>query len=130
MSCRRMSRRTRILVAMFVFLVGAPTAWAHHGTALFDTTHIVTMEGTVTGFEWINPHPHIYVDVKDDHGKVAKWLLECGSPLMLTRFGWTKTTVKAGDRVKIFGFRAKDGSAYLHLERIELPGGKALPGFP
>jgi len=58
------------------------------------------------GFEWINPHPHIYVEVKDDHGKVAKWLLECGSPLMLTRFGWTKTTVKAGDQVKIFGFRA------------------------
>jgi hypothetical protein len=49
---------------------------------------------------------------------------------MLTRFGWTKTTVKAGDQVKFFGFRAKDGSAYLHLERIELPGGKALPGFP
>ena len=130
MSRRTMSRRTRILVAMLVFLAAAPRTWAHHGTALFDTTHIVTMEGTVTGFEWINPHPHIYVDVKDDHGKVVKWLLECGSPLMLTRFGWTKTTVKAGNQVKIFGFRAKDGSAYLHLERIELPGGKALPGFP
>jgi hypothetical protein len=130
MSRRTMSRRTRILVAMLVFFAGAPCAWAHHGTALFDTTHIVSMQGTVTGFEWINPHPHIYVDVKDDHGKVAKWLLECGSPLMLTRFGWTKTTVKAGDQVKIFGFRAKDGSAYLHLERIELPGGKALVGFP
>ena len=130
MSRRTMSRSTRILVAMLVFLAGAPCTWAHHGTALFDTTHIITLQGTVTGFEWINPHPHIYVDVKDDHGKVAKWLLECGSPLMLTRFGWTKTTIEVGDQVKIFGFRAKDGSAYLHLERIELPGGKALPGFP
>jgi len=88
------------------------------------------MQGSVTGFEWINPHPHIHVDIKDDRGKPTKWLLECGSPLMLTRFGWTKTTVKAGDQVKIFGFRAKDGSPYMHLERIELPDGKALPGFP
>jgi hypothetical protein len=116
------------LLASVLFAV--PNLYAHHGTAAFDTTHIVTLQGTVTGFEWINPHPHIYVDVNDDHGKNTKWLLECGSPLMLTRFGWTKTTIKPGDRVKIFGFRAKDSSPYMHLERIELPDGKALPGFP
>ena len=111
-------------------LAAAPSLSAHHGPAAFDTTHIVTMQGTVTGFEWINPHPYIHADVVDEHGKVANWRLECGSPLMLTRFGWSKTTVKAGDRIKIFGFRAKDGSAYMHLERLELPSGKALPGFP
>jgi len=88
------------------------------------------MEGTARGFEWINPHPHIYVDVTDDKGKATRWLLECGSPLMLTRFGWTKKSVKKGDRVKIYGFSAKDGSPYMHLERIELPSGKALIGFP
>ncbi len=123
-----MSGKVSIAVAAVVLL--APGLWAHHGTARFDTSHIVTMQGMVTRFEWINPHPHIYADVQDDHGKVANWLLECGSPLMLVRVGWTKTTVKAGDRVKIFGFRAKDGSAYMHLERIELPNGKALLGFP
>jgi len=122
--------RFPIQLTVFLTLAATPNLFAHHGTALFDTTHIVTMQGTVTGFEWINPHPHIHVDVKDDRGKPTKWLLECGSPLMLTRFGWTKTTVKAGDQVKIFGFRAKDGSPYMHLERIELPDGKALPGFP
>ena len=129
MSRRTTSRGTRILVAA-ILLAGAPCLWAHHGLALFDATHIVTMQGTVTGFEWINPHPHIYLDVTDDHGKVVKWLLECGSPLMLTRFGWTKTSVKPGDQVKVFGFRAKDGSPYMHMERIELPNGKALTGFP
>jgi hypothetical protein len=123
-------RRRAIALVAALLLVGAPSLRAHHGLALFDATHIVTMQGTVTGFEWINPHPHIYVNVTDDHGKVVKWLLECGSPLMLTRFGWTKTSVKPGDQVKIFGFRAKDGSPYMHLERIELPNGKALTGFP
>ena len=120
----------RTMVFAIMVLAGASNLWAHHGLALFDATHIVTMKGTVTAFEWINPHPHIYANVTDDHGKVVKWLLECGSPLMLTRFGWTKSSVKAGDRVTIFGFRAKDGSPYMHLERIELPDGKALVGFP
>src|SRR5450432_2511743 len=113
----------RHAIALGIFLSLTPNLHAHHGTAAFDTTHVVTLQGTITGFEWINPHPHIYVDVKDDHAKPIKWLLECGSPLMLTRFGWTKTTIQPGDHVKIFGFRAKDGSPYMHLERIELPNG-------
>lgn len=121
------------IAALFVLaslVSAAPCAFAHHGTARFDMTHIVTMQGTVTGFEWINPHPVIHANVKNEQGKVESWALECGSPLMLSRFGWTRTTVKAGDRVKIFGFRAKDGTPYMHLERIELPNGKALAGFP
>jgi hypothetical protein len=122
--------RKAVALTALVLLACAPYLHAHHGLALFDATRIVTMQGTVTGFEWINPHPHIYVNVADDHGKVVKWLLECGSPLMLTRFGWTKTSVKPGDQVKVFGFRAKDGSPYMHMERIELPNGKALVGFP
>jgi len=125
------ARRSKaILFATSFLLAGAQPAFGHHGTARFDTTHIVTMEGTARGFEWINPHPHIYVDIPDDKGKVVRWLLECGSPLMLTRFGWTKESVRSGDRVKVYGFRAKDGSPYMHLEKIELPSGKALPGFP
>ena len=125
-----MRRIPKIALVALALFACAPFVPAHHGLAPFDATHIVTMQGTVTGFEWINPHPHIYVNVTDDHGKAVKWLLECGSPLMLTRFGWTRTSVKPGDQVKIFGFRAKDGSPYMHLERIELPNGKALTGFP
>ena len=117
-------------VAFCVLFLGVPELLAHHGTARFDTTRVVTRRGTVTGFEWVNPHPQIHVDIQDDKGKMENWLLECGSPLMLTRFGWTKNTVKAGDVVRVYGFRAKDGTPYMHLERIELPTGKALPGFP
>lgn len=115
---------------LVLILALTATAQAHHGLALFDATHIVIMQGTVTAFEWINPHPHIYATVNDDKGQPTKWLLECGSPLMLTRFGWTKSSVKPGDQIKIYGFRAKDGSPYMHLERLEFPNGKSLAAFP
>ena len=104
--------------------------FAHHGLARFDTTHVVSLEGTVTDFEWINPHAYIHADLKDEHGKVANWLLECGSLAMLSRHGWTADTLKRGDQVTVFGFRAKDGSPYMSVGRVQLANGKSLPGSP
>jgi Family of unknown function (DUF6152) len=112
-------------------LLGVPFLQAHHGLAAFDTTHTVRMQGTVTDFQWINPHAYIYADLKDENGKVANWKLELGSLGMLTRFGgWSRNTVKPGDRVTVQGFRAKDGSPYMSLGRIELPNGQSLLGAP
>jgi len=106
-------------------------SWAHHGLAAFDTTRTVHMEGTVTGLEWVNPHAFIYADLKDSNGKVANWKLELGSLGMLTRYGgWTETTVKKGDHVKVQGFVAKDGSPYMSVGRIWLPDGRSLEGKP
>lgn len=108
-----------------------PHLWAHHGLAAFDTTHIVKMPGTVTKFQWINPHAYIFADLKDDGGKVANWKLEMGSLGMLKRFGgWSPDTVKPGDHVTVQGFRAKDGSPYMSLLEIELPDGRAMRGSP
>ncbi len=117
-----------LLIAGLLWLV--PSVAAHHGLAQFDTTHVVSMQGTVTDFQFINPHAVIHADLKDDHGKVENWLLECGSPAMLGRHGWSPESLKRGDQVTVFGFRAKDGSPYMSVGRIELPGGKALPGAP
>jgi hypothetical protein len=112
-------------------LLAAPSLWAHHGLAAFDTTHTVKMEGTVTEFQWINPHAYIYADLTDDKGKVANWKLEMGSLGMLKRFGgWAPDTVKRGDHVTVQGFRAKDGSAYMSLGKIWLPDGRTLLGAP
>jgi hypothetical protein len=112
-------------------LLGVPTLSAHHGLAAFDTTHTVRMQGTVTDFQWINPHAYIYADLKDEKGKVANWKLELGSLGMLTRFGgWTRNTVKSGDQVTVQGFRAKDGSPYMSLGKIVLPNGQTLLGAP
>jgi len=131
------SRSTNVMnhkvaaVLLAGLLLGAPALWAHHGLAAFDTTHTVRMQGTVTEFQWINPHAYIYADLKDENGKVANWKLEMGSLGMLTRFGgWTPSTVKRGDQVTVQGFRAKDGSPYMSLGKIILPNGQSLLGAP
>lgn len=123
-----MSRR--LTTAIAAVLLSVSSALAHHGLARFDTTHIVTMKGTITRFVWINPHAYVYADIKDDRGKTANWMLECGSLGMLSRFGWSPATVKIGDKVTVYGFVAKDGSPYMALQKIDLPNGKSLPGEP
>jgi hypothetical protein len=107
---------TILLLAGVFFVV--PAIWAHHGLAAFDTTHTVKMEGTVTEFQWINPHAYIFADLTDDKGKVANWKLEMGSLGMLKRFGgWTPETVKPGDHVKVQGFRARTARRICHWAR-------------
>lgn len=114
-----------------VVLLSVPALRAHHGLAEFDTTHTVRMEGTVTSFQWINPHAFIFADMKDENGKVANWKLELGSLYMLAKYGaWSETTVKRGDHIKVQGFKAKDGSAYFSVGRIWLPDGRSLEGKP
>jgi hypothetical protein len=111
--------------------LGVPSRCGHHGLARFDTKHPVKLQGTVTDFQWINPHAYIYADVKDEQGKVANWKLELGSLGMLTRFGgWTRDTVRRGDQITVEGFRAKDGSAYMSLVTVQLSTGKILSAAP
>lgn len=131
-SSRTVVRRELFLVlGVSGILLGVPSLWAHHGLAAFDTTHTVKMQGTVTEFQWINPHAYIFADLTDDKGKVANWKLEMGSLGMLKRFGgWTPDTVKPGDHVTVQGFRAKDGSPYMSLGKIWLPDGRTLLGAP
>lgn len=126
-----MRRNARTAALMVGVLLGLPLLWAHHGLAAFDTTRTVKMEGTVTDFQWINPHAFIYADIKDANGKASNWRLELGSLEMLTRYGgWSPTTVKRGDHVTVQGFWAKDGSHYLSVGRIWLPNGLSLEGKP
>jgi hypothetical protein len=123
--------KVAVAVVTLGILLGVPVLRAHHGLAAFDTTHTVKMQGTVTEFQWIDPHAYIFADLTDDKGKVANWKLEMGSLGMLTKFGgWTKDTVKPGDKVTVQGFRAKDGSAYMSLGKIVLPNGQSLLGAP
>ena len=127
----RMLRCTTRLTLIFGVLFAASSVWAHHGLADFDTTRTVRMDGTVTDFQFINPHVFIFADMTDEKGKKANWKLELGSPGMLSKYGgWTSTTVKRGDRIRVQGFLAKDGSAYLSAGRIWLPDGRSLEGKP
>jgi hypothetical protein len=112
-------------------LCGPNSLSAHHGNSAFDMKHPVKLQAIVTDFQWINPHAVIHADVKDENGRVVNWALELGSLGMLTRFGgWSRDSVKRGDRITVDGFRAKDGSPYMCAVRIELPNGQALRGAP
>jgi len=116
---------------ILAIMLAVTSVWAHHGLAAFDTTHTVRLEGKVTDFQWINPHAFIFADLTDDNGKKANWRLELGSLGMLTKYGgWTKTTVKRGDLIRVQGFVAKDGSPYMSVGRVWLTGGRTLEGKP
>jgi len=80
-------------------LIAAPTL-AHHSFAMFDQRKIVTLDGTVTEFQWTNPHAFIEIDVPTA-GKLVHWSIELNSPNNLRRQGWTRTALKAGDKVSL-----------------------------
>jgi hypothetical protein len=105
----------RKTLAVWLFAIGllcsAGTAAAHHGFAAeYDTAKTLKVTGTVTKFEFTNPHAWIYLDVKNDDGTVTNWAFEMSSPNVLYRKGWTRTSLKPGDAVTVEAFRARDGS--------------------
>jgi hypothetical protein len=102
-------------------------ALAHHGSAVsYDTTKMVTMEGTVTEFQWRNPHVYILYDVKDPQGNVVTWGAETHSPVVCEdQDGWTKSTLKPGDRITISVFPSKINTPRGLLAKIVL-NGKAI----
>ncbi len=113
--------------AIGLFLIAAP-AWGHHSTAPYDLVHGTILDGTVAGFAWENPHAHIDLDVTGDDA-VEHWTIELESPNLLRRLGWSKDTLKPGDRILATGGRAKNGSFNLRAVYIELPGGRRLPAL-
>ena len=114
-----------LIVVAALLLFGIPL-WAHHGNASYDTDNRVTIKGTVTEFAWTNPHVQIYLDVKDDKGKIVHWSVETYSPGKLVRAGWTKDSVKAGDQVSITLIPAKSGAPVGFLHKLVLPDGTVL----
>lgn len=110
-------------------LLGAGPLIAHHSMSMYDLDHQITLPGIVTDFEWSNPHAQVFFDVKKENGSVEKWTADCPSPRRLSKVGWTKDTLKAGDQITIVGNQAKDGSDVMRLDRIVLYGGQQLNGY-
>ena len=109
-------------------LVGT-TATAHHSfSAIFDSAKPVTLTGTVTKIEWMNPHTWIYLDVKKADGSVEAWAFEMGSPNRLMRYGWNQSSLPTGATVTIAGSQARDGSMKAAVDTVTLADGKRLFG--
>jgi Family of unknown function (DUF6152) len=108
-----------------LFMASGPVL-AHHGTAAYETTKLTTVKGTAMEFKFINPHVEITVEVKDDKGKIEKWLGEANSPNVLSRHGWSKEIIKPGDQITVIGYRAKNGSYTLRLQKVVLSDGQEL----
>jgi hypothetical protein len=100
---------------------------AHHGEANYDVTKIVSVKGTVTNFQFINPHVQISLDVRNEKGEIEKWVGEARSPGMLVRLGgWDKNTIKLGDVIVASGHRTKNGTNIMRLLKITLPDGREM----
>jgi hypothetical protein len=128
---RRSLMRTPLLGAFAGLLLSFPV-FAHHSFgAEYDDSKPVTITGVVTKLDWENPHIHFYVDVKDDTGNLVHWKFEGFPPNMLIRQGWRRdVTMKPGDTVTVFGWRARDGSNFAHSREITWPDGKKMTAGP
>ena len=101
-------RNRLLLVAGFGLLFSSVPLAAHHSfEAEYDFNKPMKVSGTVTKMEWMNPHAHFYVDVKDENGKVTNWNFELGAIPVLLKQGWKRDSLKPGDEVTVEGFLAK-----------------------
>jgi uncharacterized protein DUF6152 len=116
-----MKIRAVLLVVGVGLLLAVRPVVAHHAFAAeFDADKPVKLTGSVTKLDWTNPHAWIYIDVKDEGGKVANWGFELASPNGLMRSGWTRFSLKPGDVVTIEGSRAKNGSTNANAQVITM----------
>ena len=120
-----MKTKLALMVAGFMAVV-VPGSAHHSFAAEYDNNKPLTLTGTVTKIEWTNPHARFYMDVADDTGKVSNWEFELGSPNGLMRRGWTRNSLKAGDKITVSGYHAKDGSNLGNARSVSLADGRKI----
>lgn len=99
----------RPAAAAFALLLISSSVPAHHGTSRYDLEKTITLSGTVTGFDWGNPHCLVHMDVKADSGEMQHWTLELASPFTMSHVGWNKDSLKIGDELVADTHPAKNG---------------------
>lgn len=104
----------------------AATCFSHHGASPYDPAKLTTVKGTVSDFQFINPHVEIWVDMTNDKGRTDTWMGEANSPNVLSRHGWSRDVIKKGDQVTVIGNPAKNGSKTLRLQKVVLANGQEL----
>jgi len=122
-----MRKHFTLLSATAGIVLAAAPAFAHHAFAAeYDSNQPITLKGTLTKVEWVNPHGWIYVEVKEEDGKTANWSIEFGSPNAMLRRGLRRTDFPAGIELLVKGYRAKNGSLTVNGTSVKLPDGRSL----
>ena len=112
------------LFLLFSILAAPFSVAAHHGAASFDTAVEVTLKGTVTEWQWFNPHCFLKFEVKGDDGTVKNWAVEAGNPTDMTKRGWSRTAFKPGDQVTVTLQPVKTGAPVGRIRTVALADGR------
>lgn len=108
---------------------GSVPAFAHHGTAEYDNTKTISQQGTVTALQYLNPHALILFNVKDDKGQSTEWTAELQSPNLLSRRGWSRSTLKPGDQIIVTGRPVKNGAKAMAAQKVVFTDGRETPNM-
>lgn len=116
-----------VALAGLLLIASGHVAWAHHGSRIsYDMSRMVTVEGVITEFDFVNPHVYFLFDVTDDKGNVTHWAAETGPPSGFAAQGWNRNTLKPGDKVTVTVWPSKVGAPRGFLAKIVKGDGTVL----